>query len=236
MQKIHQFVESDSSILDKIKGSAVELAKIILSANQDYRGQKFRAHEEFNILLRQATGIAKAAYVAEFVSLLIESGESVVLYGWHREVYSIWLERLAEYNPVLYTGTESTKEKEHSKQEFISGQSKVIIISLRSGAGLDGLQYHPTCSSIVFGELDWSPGVHEQCIGRLERDGQIKNISAYFLISESGSDPIIAEVLGIKRGQIEGVRDPNGNLFEKLEVESGGIKRMAQSYLDAVAS
>lgn len=234
VEKIHQFIESDASVLDKIKGNAIELARIILAANQEFQGQKLRAAEEFNIMMRQATGIAKAVYVAEFVSLLIESGETVVLYGWHREVYSIWLERLRQYNPVLYTGSENLNAKERSKDAFLNGESKVIIISLRSGAGLDGLQFLDSCSSVVFGELDWSPGVHEQCIGRLERDGQTKNLSAYFLISESGSDPIIADVLGIKRGQIEGVRDPNSNLFEKLEVESGGIKRLAQSYLASV--
>lgn len=51
----------------------------------------------------------------------------------------------------------------------------------------------------MFGELDWSPGVHDQCIGRLDRDGQIKQISAYYLLADSGSDPIISDVLGIKK-------------------------------------
>lgn len=55
-------------------------------------------------MMRQATGIAKAPYVLEFVRMLVESGESVMLYGWHRDVYNIWLERLAEFNPVMYTG------------------------------------------------------------------------------------------------------------------------------------
>lgn len=234
VQKIHQYIESDPDVLDKIRGNAVELARVILAAQQQFKGQKFRAAEEFNILMRQATGVAKAPFVAEFVSLLIESGESVILYGWHREVYGIWQERLARYAPVLYTGTESPRQKEDAKSAFLSGDSKVMIISLRAGAGLDGLQFHPSCSTLVFGELDWSPGVHEQCIGRLERDGQEKNVSAYFLISETGSDPIIADVLGIKKGQIEGVRNPSGDLFEKLEVEQGSIKRLAQAYLDEI--
>src|SRR5579884_3848269 len=43
-------------------------------------------------------------------------------------------------------------------------------MSLRSGAGLDGLQ--EDCTVGVFGELDWSPEQHRQCIGRLDRDGQ----------------------------------------------------------------
>ncbi|MFH4122341.1 ATP-dependent helicase, partial [Acinetobacter baumannii] len=67
----------------------MELAKVILSSTQEFQGQKLRATEEFNIMMRQATGIAKAPYVAEFVRMLVESGESVMLYGWHRDVYNI---------------------------------------------------------------------------------------------------------------------------------------------------
>lgn len=232
INKIPQYVECDKNALDKIKGSAVELAKTILATQQNYRGEKLMATEEFNILMRQATGIAKAPYVAEFVRLLLESGEKVVLYGWHREVYSLWLELLADYKPCLYTGSESPKQKDQAKEAFISGDCRLLIISLRSGAGLDGLQDH--CSTVVFGELDWSPGVHEQCIGRVARDGQLNPVMAYYLISDSGSDPIIADVVGIKRGQIEGVRDQNVELVEKLEVGPGNVKRLAQAYLEQV--
>ena len=94
VQIIPQYVESDPKVLDQIKGKAMELAKVILSSTQEFQGQKLRATEEFNIMMRQATGIAKAPYVAEFVRMLVESGESVMLYGWHRDVYNIWLERL----------------------------------------------------------------------------------------------------------------------------------------------
>ncbi|UDM18874.1 DEAD/DEAH box helicase [Vogesella sp. XCS3] len=230
--KIPQYVECDQAALDKIKGSAVELAKTILAAQQNYRGEKFRASEEFNVLMRQATGISKAPFVAEFVRLLLENGEKVVLYGWHREVYGIWLEQLAAFKPRLYTGTESPKEKEAAKLAFTEGDCRLLIISLRSGAGLDGLQHH--CRTVVFGELDWSPGVHEQCIGRVDRDEQTEAVMAYFLIAEEGSDPIIADVLGLKRNQIEAVRDPNAELIEKLEVETGNVKRLAESYLNKV--
>jgi hypothetical protein len=53
----------------------------------------------------------------------------------------------------------------------------------------------------------------------------------HYLISEDGSDPIIADILGIKRGQIEGVVNPDGDLIEKSEVEPGYIKRLAGDYL-----
>jgi SNF2 family DNA or RNA helicase len=83
----------------------------------------------------------------------------------------------------------------------------------------------------VFGELDWSPGVHEQCIGRVHRDGQTEKVVAYYLVSDRGSDPVVADVLGLKRAQIEGVRDPDASLIEKLETGGGHARRLAEAYL-----
>lgn len=227
--KIPQYVDSDLSKLEAIKSSAIELAKIILANQQQSAGTAFHAHQEFNVLMRQATGISKAPFVAEFVRMLLESGEKVLLFGWHREVYNIWMERLANYRPLLYTGTESAKQKDAAKNAFINGDSQLLIISLRSGAGLDGLQ--EVCSTVVKGELDYSPSVHDQCIGRLYRDGQELTVMAHYLISENGSDPIIADILGIKRGQIEGVINPDGDSIEKTQVDPGYIKRLASDYL-----
>lgn len=232
VSKIPQYVDADPRALESIKGSAVELARIILAGQQNYRGEKFLASEEFNVLMRQATGIAKAPYVAEFVRLLLESGEKVVLYGWHREVYALWMDILKEYKPRLYTGTESPKQKDEAKDAFTGGDCRLLIVSLRSGAGLDGLQHE--CRTVVFGELDWSPGVHEQCVGRIARDGQSDPVMAYYLISDEGADPIIADVLGVKRGQIEGVCDPDAELIERLEVGEGNVKRLALAYLESV--
>lgn len=232
--KLHHFVDCDKRYLDRIKGSAIELAKIILSNQQLYSQERFGATQEFNTLMRQATGIAKAPYVAEFVKMLLESGEKVILFGWHREVYSIWMDALKDYKPRLYTGTESAKQKDAAKEAFISGDCQVLIISLRSGAGLDGLQ--SVCSTVVKGELDYCPGVHDQCIGRPHRDGQDKTVVVHYLISEEGSDPIIADILGIKRGQIENIINPDtntdGDFIERIEVDPGYIKRLAADFLE----
>ena len=106
-----------------------------------------------------------------------------------------------------------------------------MLISLRAGAGIDGLQH--VCSTVVFGELDWSPGVHEQCIGRVHRDGQTEPVMAYFLISDHGSDPIVSEVLGVKREQIEGVRNPGEHLVERVDIGENQLRRLAQQFLAA---
>lgn len=229
LTKVVHEIEADRSALELIGSDAEALAKIIVAHNEQYRGQKMQAAGEFDQLVRQATGVAKAHYVAEFVRMLVQSGQRVLLFGWHRDVYGIWLERLADLNPRLYTGSESPRQKADAKAAFIAGESQVLVMSLRAAVGLDGLQ--DVCSTAVFGELDWSPGVHEQCIGRIHRDGQQDPVMAFYLVSDYGSDPIVADVNGVKREQIEGVRNPDEGLIERIDIGQHQLRRLAEEFL-----
>lgn len=227
--KIVHEVDHDSTVMERIKGDALALAKIIVKNNESYRGEKMQAAGKLDGLVRHATGVAKAPYVAEFVKLLLESEEKIMLFGWHHDVYHIWAEALAEYKPSMYTGKESPNQKKATIDAFINGDSRVLIISLRAAAGIDGLQH--VCKMMVFGEVDWSPGVHEQCMGRPHRDGQDETVVAYFLMSDQGSDPIILDVLGIKLEQIEGVRNPDDDLIQRLDVGGNKLRDLAEKVL-----
>lgn len=192
---MEQAVPSDAAKFEKLAGNAIEMAKLILSQDAS-NTDKWRSSSELDWRMRQATGIAKAPFVADFVRILLASEKRVVLFGWHRAVYDIWLEALREFTPVLYSGTESSAGKARAVKEFLHGDARVLIMSLRSGAGLDGLQ--DVASTVVFGELDWSPGVHRQAIGRLARPGQTQKVRAYFCTSTDGSDPVMIDTLNIK--------------------------------------
>lgn len=232
VQKIVHTVQHDEKALEKLTGDAVALARAVLAHNERYRGERMQASGQFNALMRQATGLAKAPFVAEFVKLLVESGEKVLVYGWHHGVYGIWRERWKGLQVVFYTGEESQRAKLEAKQRFIEGDAQILVMSLRSGAGVDGLQ--DVCSTVVFGELDWSPGVHEQCIGRVDRDGMDihRPVVAYFLTADDGCDPIMIDVLGVKREQIEGVRNPGQGLLERVDVGEDTIRQLARSVLE----
>lgn len=228
LTRIPHTIESDAGALAKVDGAAVELARIILA--QSGAGlAKMQASAELDVMVRRATGVGKALFVAEFVRLLLETEKKILLFGWHHDVYALWRERLADLNPVFFTGRESANEKEATKRAFVEGDSRLMVMSLRAGAGLDGLQ--KVCRTCVFGELDWSPAVHDQGIGRLHRDGQTDPVMAYFLLADSGSDPIVADILGIKRGQIEGINDPDADLIEKLEIDPDHIKKLAATFI-----
>jgi len=227
--KVPHHVDSDPKALDAVADNVAELARLVLKSGIDGLTKR-NAAGELDWKLRQATGIAKAPYVAAFVRMLVEAGAGkVVLYGWHREVYSLWLEQLKALRPVMFTGSETPAAKQRSFEAFVEGDAQVLVMSLRAGAGLDGLQ--AVCSTVVFGELDWSPGVHEQCAGRLHRDGQKDSVVAYYLVSDSGSDPVIADTLGLKQEQIAGVMDPEGEVVGRLQDGSARLVKMAEAYL-----
>ena len=101
-------------------------------------------------------------------------------------------------------------------------------MSINAGAGLDGLQFVSSIAVVV--ELSWAYGQIAQALGRLHRDGQESPVMAYFLLSDQGSDPIMLDVLGIKRGQLEFVIDPDITDIEEIAPVKD-INKLAESIL-----
>lgn len=224
-------VDADAEVIERETADAVNLASLILEGSGS-RQERFKAAGDLDWQMRRATGLAKAPYVAAFVRLLLESERKLLLFGWHRDVYDEWRDRLTDAGVgwTMYTGSESPAAKQKARDRFISDDDcRVFIMSLRSGAGLDGLQQ--ACRVAVFGELDWSPAMHDQCLGRLHRDGQDDPVVGYFLTCEYGSDPTVMEVLGVKRGQAEPLRDPTIELFEQMEPKGDRVKQLAHAVL-----
>jgi hypothetical protein len=60
-------------------------------------------------------------------------------------------------------------------------------------------------STLVLGELDWSPGPHKQAIERARRPGQTKRVRTYFCTTDHGSDPVMLETLDVKSMQSQGL-------------------------------
>jgi hypothetical protein len=57
-------------------------------------------------------------------------------------------------------------------------------------------------------------------------------VAVYYMLSEAGADPFMSEVLGMKRQQIDSVRDVDTDLIEELQLDGGHIKKMAEAYLE----
>lgn len=225
VNKIVHTVDYDEDEAEKSTDLARKLAIKVFSGSFMERGM---ASRELDMFVRQSTGVAKARQVAQYVRILLENNEPVLLAGWHRDVYDIWMQELKEFKPVMYTGSETPKQKEDAKKAFVNGDSNLMIISLRSGVGLDGLQFR--CKYVVFGELDWSPKVHDQVIARADRDGQVNQVTAIYLVTDYGSDPVIIDLLGLKAAESHNIVDPL-KAVPLQHTDESRIKILAETFL-----
>lgn len=225
VNRIVDFVDADLAAIQSVEETARNLA---LRATRGHFVERGQAARDLDLLVRQATGVSKAKAVARVVRILVEGGAPVILFGWHRDVYDIWLRDLQDLRPAMYTGSESSTQKVRSKDAFLAGETDLLIMSLRSAAGIDGLQAR--CSTVVFGELDWSPGIHHQCIERVDREGQEEPVTALFLVVDEGSDPPIMEMLGLKASEAHAVTDPSAEL-QAVVSDGSRIQALVDRYL-----
>jgi SNF2 family DNA or RNA helicase len=225
VSRIVEYVDYDQKTVDSIEELAHQLAIRATTGTFVERGHAAR---ELDMMVRKATGLSKAKAVAQFARLMVEAGEPVLLLGWHRAVYDIWLEELQDLRPAMYTGSEDARHKEKEKERFMSGDTDILVMSLRSGAGIDDLQHR--CSVVIFGELDWSPGIHQQVIWRVDREGQLHPVTVFFLVTDEGSDPPIMKVLGIKSSEARQIIDPNLGV-QAVNDDTSNLKRLVQHYL-----
>lgn len=227
-QMIHP-IETDHAHIKREMDAILAMASKIVDSGTD-RIERFSVSGTFNHKIRQETGVAKAPHVAAFVKLLLQSEEKVILVGHHHDVYAIWKRELAEFNPVFFNGQTSKRQQAEAKQQFINGDSRVFVLAVRSGAGINGLQ--KVCTNIVFGEIDWSPARHKQVIGRCNRDGQIGPIAVYFLMSDAGSDPKMMDIIELKRRIAEPITDPDAPIMQPRPEEAARqIRQLAQDVL-----
>lgn len=241
-------IDVDGDRFDALSADAIVLAERIV-ARVGTPFERMQAASEFDMQLRRATGVAKAPAVAALCKMLLAdpSVGKLVLFGWHRDVYTIWLEELAQFRPAMYTGTETPARKELEKSRFLGGdawdarlaagvpdgvslnEADILIVSLRSGSGLDGLQH--VAHTVVHGELDWSPGPHDQGDGRLDRPGQTLTVLSYRPFCDYGTDPLMLQKLAEKRQQGEGITHPDEAIFEPSTVDPDQIRKVAESFL-----
>lgn len=195
-RRLVQEIDSDDKVYRELMRPVMDQLGSLLALHPDAK-ERALLEEQVGRGERQATGVAKAPFVAAFVRALEDSGEKVLLFAHHHAVMDIYRRELAAYRPVFITGRESTTQKEEAVARFMGGKTNLCVISLRAASGLN-LQ---RASCVVFGELDWSPAVHSQAEDRAHRMGQKDSILCYYLVAPQGSDRDMQDALGLKVSQ-----------------------------------
>jgi SNF2 family DNA or RNA helicase len=225
------FLPYDNDAVVDHEQLAIQLAIATVTTEDPIAGNKIGF--QLDMLMRQVTGIAKAKAVAEYVKIIVEQGEKVVLVGYHRAVYDIWMKEFKNIGFAMYTGSESQVEKKRSVERFINEECPIFILSLESAEGLDGLQQ--VASIILIAELPWSKQKVLQAIGRLDREGQTESsVDAVYLLTNYGSDPVILDIIGLKDSDSSALIDgPSGMDLQPLENNNDRIQAMAMHFLES---
>ncbi len=196
-RRLVQEIDADDALYERMTREVLEKLRVLRRDETLTASKRAILEEQVSQEERQATGLAKAGYVAAFVRALLEGGERVLLFAHHHAVMDAYERELRAFTPVFITGRETDEQKDRSARMFMDGRTDLCCISLRSAAGLN-LQ-RATC--VVFGELDWSPAVHSQAEDRAHRIGQEDSLLCYYLVSPAGSDRDMQEALGLKVSQ-----------------------------------
>lgn len=139
----------------------------------------------------RSIGLGKVDAGVEYID---NCEEPIVVFCNHTDVAALIAEKIGKES-VLYTGQESSSQKETAVRRFQSGDVKVIILNARAGG--TGITLHAS-SHVLFVELPWSPAVLLQASDRVHRIGQKSCVNIVHMVADGTIDEDICAVLSEK--------------------------------------
>jgi SWI/SNF-related matrix-associated actin-dependent regulator of chromatin subfamily A-like protein 1 len=191
---------------------------------------EFRGHLT---ALRREAALAKIPAVKDWVEPLVESGERVIFFAYHRDV----VDKLAKALPgdvATITG-DTPAPARRAILDSLDKHDFLVATMDSTGYGVDGIQLH--ASHVAFIELDWTPTKHEQCEGRLHRIGQTNPVNSWYFVATNTLDRVVMDILDRKwsdiQGVVEGAVDDAAFIGDLLQQVAGG-KQLSDVSVPAV--
>ncbi len=161
--------------------------------------------ERLGALTASAFEMKKDA-VINWIADFLETGEKLVVFGWHIAVLD-YLEMHLGKRCVRVSGGVSKEGREQAVRRFVNDdECKIFLGNIQAaGVGIDGLQ--AVCSNVAFVELCWSPADLDQAESRCHRLGQKSSVNVYYLLANGTIDTVMAETLESRKNALRVVVD-----------------------------
>lgn len=130
---------------------------------------------------REEVALAKVGLVTEHVKNLVDCGEPVILFAYHKSVIAELEKRLTKcgFRVGIVTGSVQPNKRQAVVDAFQNGDLDIIIGNILAM----GVGFTLTRSSfVVFAELDWVPAMIEQAEDRAWRHGQKNAVTIQHLV------------------------------------------------------
>jgi SNF2 family DNA or RNA helicase len=204
---------TDKHIPIELKGSALKkfiaeeekfLREHGITADDITNSQKLSQADMTAIsAIRQQAALHKIPLLLSALEDIQDKHGSIIIYCYHHAV----LDALAKTLPnafAVITGKTPMKERMEIIRQFQAGEIPCILATI--GALREGVNL-TAGSAILFLEFDWTPAMMEQCIARIWRKGQDKNIAVYYFYFRGGIDAYIMRTLKNKRDVIKKIME-----------------------------
>lgn len=200
--KIKNDVMTDSTLshlVDSQKKSLVlnRINKKILNAKKSETLVKIE-------YLKQLAAQGKLNKVMEFIDNFINSGEKLVLFATHKEIYNKIIEKYKDVC-VYIVGGSSNVQKQQAVDKFQTDDKIKLFVGSIEAAGVGHTL--TAASNVAFIELAWTSAMHDQCEDRCHRMGQKNFVNCYYLYGVDTIDELILELIDLKRKASSAVID-----------------------------
>ncbi|WP_072480513.1 DEAD/DEAH box helicase [Amycolatopsis australiensis] len=146
----------------------------------------------------------KLAAFEELLDVILDEGESVLVFSQYVQLCRLLERRLAERGlpTEVLSGESSPSKRQDMVDRFQAGEIPVFLLSLKAGGvGLNLTR----ATHVIHYDRWWNPAVEDQATDRAYRIGQDRPVQVHRLIAEGTLEERIAQVLEKKRGLAESI-------------------------------
>jgi SNF2 family DNA or RNA helicase len=190
-----------------------------LSAN-GYKAKDSSEHLARTQVLKKLAAWAKMDAVEEWIDSFLESCDrKLVVFAHNVDV----VDHLSnKYGGFRVSGRDTLEERQRAVDAFQNDkEARVIVLNLQAG----GVGITLTAGSdVVFVQMGWTPGEHDQAEDRCHRIGQKNNVQAWYLLAADTIDEDIYDLVDAKRKIVDAVTE--GDEVEQQSVVKDLMKRL----------
>lgn len=174
--------------------------------------------------LKQLAVEGKLHSCVEWIRNFLETEDKLLVFATHR----LTIDRMMKVfgnSAVRYDGAISIKTRDTNLKRFQNEKSIKLMFGMfdkdgkPAGVGITAT----AAAAAAFIELQWSPGVHDQAEGRIDRIGQTRGVNIYYLIGLGTIEERIAKLIDSKRKNLDQILD--GKITETRTLLSDLIRQ-----------
>ena len=127
-RRLVQEIDADDALYERLTREVLTKLRLLRDGESLTPQMRALLEDQVSQQERQATGLAKAAYVCAFVRALLEGGEKVLLFAHHHAVMDVYRTELAAFHPMFITGRQTQEEKDAAQRAFMQGEKRTFAV------------------------------------------------------------------------------------------------------------